>query len=138
VRPADLRSPPTEIKALTPAHDPGSATLKVATGGAACEQTMYFDFVAAPIVRLVKPPPGPVTGGTRSRSPAITSAASRRTIQSARRPLSVSVSWGRTGSTASSRRGDGVRTVAVTAYDEIGGTRAGADERDLHLRPGRR
>ena len=49
---------------VTPSHDPNSVTLQVASGGAVSKETMFFDFVAAPIIRLVSPLSGPVAGGT--------------------------------------------------------------------------
>jgi len=53
----------TEIIATTPVHDAGDALLTVSTGGAATA-AIVFEFVAAPIVRMVSPNRGPVTGGT--------------------------------------------------------------------------
>ena len=120
---------PTEIKALTPAHDPGSATLKVSTGGAACKQTMYFDFVAAPIVRLVKPPHGPVTGGTRISVAGNFFRGIKTTIQFGTQPLLCPVFMGPNridGVVPPSATGPGA--VAVKAYDEIGGSGAVPDE----------
>jgi hypothetical protein len=54
---------PTQITAVMPVHDDGSARLSVATGAAATGP-MYFQFVAQPVVRLVSPAHGPVAGGT--------------------------------------------------------------------------
>jgi hypothetical protein len=53
----------TEIRATTPVHDAGDALLSVSTGGATTA-AIVFEFVAAPIVRMVSPNRGPVTGGT--------------------------------------------------------------------------
>jgi hypothetical protein len=54
----------TEITAVLPAHDAGFAILTVATGNATTVP-MYFEFVPAPIVKMISPNHGPVTGGTR-------------------------------------------------------------------------
>jgi hypothetical protein len=53
----------TEIRAVTPRHDPGSVMVQV-QNGTARSAPRFFDFVAPPIVRTVCPPRGPVTGGT--------------------------------------------------------------------------
>ena len=54
----------TEITAITSSHDPGYATLTVATGDAITDR-MYFQFFAAPVVRMVSPNRGPLSGGTK-------------------------------------------------------------------------
>jgi len=54
----------TEITAILPGHDAGFAILTVATG-TAITAPMYFDFVPAPIVKMISPNHGPLSGGTR-------------------------------------------------------------------------
>jgi len=56
---------PTRITALTPPHEAGYAKVSATTGTAQTDPPMYFEYVAAPIVRMVSPTRGPVTGGTR-------------------------------------------------------------------------
>jgi IPT/TIG domain-containing protein len=55
----------TEITATTPLHDSGFAKLAVSTGGSETVQKYFFNFVAAPIIKLVSPTHGPMTGGTK-------------------------------------------------------------------------
>ena len=55
---------PTRITAVTPGHDPVVATVTVSSGGAESLQMRYFQFVATPIVKLVTPLSGPLSGGT--------------------------------------------------------------------------
>ena len=55
---------PTRITAVTPNHDPGIGTVTVSTGAAESLQMRYFQFVARPLVRLVTPMSGPLSGGT--------------------------------------------------------------------------
>jgi len=54
----------TRITAMTPSHDSGIATLTVSTGGAESLQMKYFQFVDRPLVRMVVPASGPLSGGT--------------------------------------------------------------------------
>jgi hypothetical protein len=54
----------TRITATTPSHDSGIATVTVSTGGAESLQMKYFQFVDRPLVRLVTPASGPLSGGT--------------------------------------------------------------------------
>ena len=54
----------TRITATTPSHDSGIATVTVSTGGAESLQMKYFQFVDRPMVRLVTPASGPLSGGT--------------------------------------------------------------------------
>src|SRR5262252_527376 len=53
----------TEMTAIMSSHDPGYAKLTVATGQAVTD-AMYFEFFPAPVVRLVSPNRGPLSGGT--------------------------------------------------------------------------
>jgi hypothetical protein len=53
----------TEITAVLPTHDAGFGVLTVATGNATTAP-MYFEFVPAPIVKMISPNHGPVSGGT--------------------------------------------------------------------------
>jgi len=54
---------PTEMTAVLSGHDPGYATVAVANGEATTSQ-MYFEFFAAPVVKMVSPDHGPSAGGT--------------------------------------------------------------------------
>ncbi len=54
----------TRITATTPSHDSDIATVTVSTGGAESLQMKYFQFVNRPLVRLVTPASGPLSGGT--------------------------------------------------------------------------
>jgi hypothetical protein len=56
---------PTEIRAITPGHDPGVGKFSVVSGAAETASKLSFTFIAAPVVKLVAPLHGPVTGGTR-------------------------------------------------------------------------
>ena len=55
---------PTEIHAELPKHDPGVGQFSVANGDAETPSKLPFDFIGPPIVKLVSPLKGPVTGGT--------------------------------------------------------------------------
>jgi hypothetical protein len=55
---------PTRITATTPSHDSGIGTVTVSTGGAESLQMKYFQFVDRPLVKLVAPASGPLSGGT--------------------------------------------------------------------------
>jgi hypothetical protein len=54
---------PTEIRAMTLPHDPGTALVQVTTGGAR-SPARPFVFIAPPKVRGVEPASGPLEGGT--------------------------------------------------------------------------
>jgi hypothetical protein len=54
----------TRITAMTPSHDSVIATVTVSTGGAESLQMKYFQFVDRPLVKLVTPASGPLSGGT--------------------------------------------------------------------------
>jgi hypothetical protein len=127
----------TEIRALTPAHDPGTSTLKVATGGSPCVETMYFDFIPAPIVRLVKPPHGPVTGGTHISVAGNYFRGIKTHIEVGGRALLCQTFMGANridGVVPPAADGDG--PVVVTAWDEIGGTATVADDVTFTYDPG--
>jgi hypothetical protein len=55
---------PNEITAIMPAHDEGFAPITVANGDATSSTTSSFEFVAAPIVKMISPTHGPISGGT--------------------------------------------------------------------------
>jgi len=55
---------PTEITAVTPAHDEGFPPLTVTNGDAAAS-AYYFHFIPAPIVKGVTPNYGPTSGGIK-------------------------------------------------------------------------
>jgi hypothetical protein len=64
-RPIPATVTPTEIRALTLPHDPGTAKVEVTNGQAlSASPAPTFEFVAPPRVREVWPSSGPVTGGT--------------------------------------------------------------------------
>jgi hypothetical protein len=53
----------TEITAILPPHEAGTSAITVANGDATTTAT-YFEFVAAPIVKMISPAHGPLSGGT--------------------------------------------------------------------------
>jgi hypothetical protein len=113
----------TEIRAVTPPHDAGFAKVSVVTGNAQSDLPTPFEFVAAPIVQVVEPPHGPVTGGTRIavvgkhfRDPV-----TRFYVDNNIELEAVCfVSSNRVEATMPPGIGPG--PVAILAYDEIGGT----------------
>ncbi len=112
---------PTELRARTPAHGAGFAKVVVISGGAQTEP-MYFEFVAAPAVKLVSPTRGPVTGGTRIAIAGnhFRDQVTRFYAGSARLLDLCFVSANRVEATMPAVTGTG--PVAIVAYDEIGGT----------------
>jgi hypothetical protein len=55
----------TTLQGTTLAHDPGTAIVSVTTAGAESLSTLPFTFIGGPIIRIVCPLHGPLSGGTK-------------------------------------------------------------------------
>lgn len=110
----------TEIRATTPMHDAGDAHLTVSTGGAGTAP-IIFEFVAAPIVRMVSPARGPLTGGTPIAIVGNHFRAGMTRVYIGQLPLACArwVSVNRIEGTVPEGLAIGPTTVA--AYDPVGG-----------------
>ena len=126
---------PTRITAKTPSHDSGSATITVSNGGAESLQMKYFQFVDRPLVKLVTPASGPLSGGTWIKVVGNNFRARRPSSPSAARSCCAGTSRARTESWARRPSPPTPGPVAVTATDDDGGS--DTLDRRLHLQRGR-
>ncbi|HEY7373471.1 MAG TPA: IPT/TIG domain-containing protein [Polyangia bacterium] len=110
----------TEITAVLPAHDAGFAILTVATGNATTMQ-MYFDFVPAPIVKMISPNHGPVSGGTQVTVVGNHFRDGGTTVLIDGMPLVGAQVTSPNRIEGMVPAGSAPGSVAVTAYDPIGG-----------------